>query len=36
LNFEVGYWDKTGINGAAGAAGENNGLTVAVEGLLSF
>jgi hypothetical protein len=36
LNFEVGYWDKTGIDGVAGAAGENNGLTVAVEGLLSF
>jgi hypothetical protein len=36
LNFEVGYFDKSGINGVAGAAGENNGVTVAVEGLLSF
>lgn len=36
LNFDVGYFDKTGINGVAGAAGENNGVTVAVEGLLSF
>ena len=36
LNFEVGYWDKTGIDGVTGAAGENNGMTVAVEGLLSF
>ena len=36
LNYEVGYFDKTGINGISGAAGENNGITIAVEGLLSF
>jgi hypothetical protein len=36
LNFEVGFWDKSGINGVDGDAGENNGITVAVEGLVSF
>ncbi len=36
LNFEVGYFDQTGVDGDYGAAGENNGLTVAVEGLISF
>ena len=36
MNFEVGYFDQTGVDGNYGAAGENNGVTVAVEGLISF
>ncbi len=36
LNFEVGYFESTGNKGAYGAAGENDGMTVAVEGLISF
>ena len=36
LNYEVGYFDTTGVDGISGADGENNGITIAVEGLLSF
>lgn len=36
LNYEVGFFDESGIDGNTGAANEVNGFTLAVEGLLSF
>jgi hypothetical protein len=36
LNYEVGFFDKSGIDGAPGDAGEDNGFQVAVEGIIAF
>lgn len=36
LNFEIGFFDIAGEDGVDGDGGENNGMTVAVEGLVSF
>jgi hypothetical protein len=36
LNYEIGYFDISGQNGTVGPAGENDGFTAAVEGIISF
>jgi hypothetical protein len=36
LNYEIGFFDKAGINGATGTAGEDNGYQIAVEGIIAF
>ncbi len=36
LNYEIGFFDKSGINGGTGPASEDNGFHAAVEGIVSF
>ena len=36
LNFEVGFFDESGMGGSTGTGHEEDGVTVAVEGLVAF